>query len=736
MQYCQSRKLALPVAKAGGHLTLLARFNPGGPGDPPRLLGRGSTYLYSLKPGATVRFSGPFGEFALKPGAREKVFIGGGAGMAPLRAMIHARLDQGGSERLHYWYGARNVREAPYIDEMAQLAKRHANFSWHLVLSEAAESGAELLQGWVHEAIDEHLLRDHPDLATCEFYLCGPPPMLAATRQLLHTLGVDEDNIALFTCHRKPSRQDYSRSQMTSRLISAGLNPSGKFLGYGVGQPVGVPELAQGLFGSPAQFLLTAFRWSSLILKLQYNISILWLSSLFAPPSTASGRTIKTTANHPYLVNLRQTQEDTAGTGPGGLGWDGARGTQLGQSQEDITGKRRTAPANRLSRTRPSRLAIQQPFQPSSNELSGDYTQWTKISELKEGMEIAAAKGECGLSFQSESGAALFTDAYFATGNNGKPLLENFGPILVKEGKDGWGRFLNRFWSDFYQDYPRIRANWEEKDVTEVIVKSKKDQSFLDAKADNISVIEARQATLQDGIYFIPSRAQGLYRSNKEAFIGEEFHLGSFLQKDIFIFDNPYGIVDSCLDIFVGQLGITIGDDAFSSIAGLDKLQDHIYWDARSFNAGFAKADFRIDRDSFAKIICHFLYLPKILYHMLLRASSLTATHAYAQESPQSPILWDKIVSIEPLPAERVYDIEVEGTHNFIGNGIFAHNTYLEDTPAAGAAAPVAARPSPEGPAADLGQCVTADTLLPVVNKVEGGRWKENTSSFHLPPSS
>ena len=90
--------------------------------------------------------------------------------------------------------------------------------------------------------------------------------------------------------------------------------------------------------------------------------------------TTASGRSIKTTANHPYLVNLRQTQEDTAGTGPGGLGWDGARGTQLGQSQEDITGKRRTAPANRLSRTRPSRLAIQQPFQPSSNELSGDYT--------------------------------------------------------------------------------------------------------------------------------------------------------------------------------------------------------------------------------------------------------------------------------------------------------------------------------------------------------------------------
>jgi Na+-transporting NADH:ubiquinone oxidoreductase subunit F len=192
----RSYSLALPVEKAGGRLTLLARFSPGRQDKKRHPTGKGSTYLYALKPGDTVRFSGPFGGFALKPGEREKVFIGGGAGMAPLRAMIHARLDNGARERIHFWYGARNLREAPYVDEMADLTRRYPNFSWHLVLSEEAEHGAGLLKGLVHEATHEHLLRDHPDLQSCEFYLCGPPAMLAATRGLLKKLGVAEDMIA------------------------------------------------------------------------------------------------------------------------------------------------------------------------------------------------------------------------------------------------------------------------------------------------------------------------------------------------------------------------------------------------------------------------------------------------------------------------------------------------------------------------------------------------------------
>lgn len=191
----RSYSLSLPVDAADGCLTLLTRFNPGprGTRHPP---GRGSTWLYTLKPGDRVAYSAPFGDFALKAGGREKVFIGGGAGMAPLRAMVHTLLAQGARERLHFWYGARSLREAPYVEEMAQLAQRHANFSWHLVLSEAAECDDGLLRGWVHEAAHEHLLRAHPDLHACEFYLCGPPPMLAATRQLFERLGVAEERIA------------------------------------------------------------------------------------------------------------------------------------------------------------------------------------------------------------------------------------------------------------------------------------------------------------------------------------------------------------------------------------------------------------------------------------------------------------------------------------------------------------------------------------------------------------
>ena len=168
----------------------------GGQGKKRHPTGKGSTYLYSLKPGDTVRFSGPFGDFALQPGNREKIFIGGGAGMAPLRAMVHALLDSDANERIHFWYGARNLREAPYVAEMAELAERHPNFTWHLVLSEEAEHGAGLIKGLVHEATHDALLRDHPDIHSCEFYLCGPPAMLSATRQLLNKLGVDEAMVA------------------------------------------------------------------------------------------------------------------------------------------------------------------------------------------------------------------------------------------------------------------------------------------------------------------------------------------------------------------------------------------------------------------------------------------------------------------------------------------------------------------------------------------------------------
>lgn len=186
----RSYSLAVPVDKAGGQLALLVRFLPG------QQPGRGSGYMYTLKEGDQVRFSGAFGDFAIRPGEREKIFIGGGAGMAPLRAMIHALLDGGSRAPMHFWYGARSHRDAPYVDEMRAFADRHPNFKWQLVLSEEGASAAEARTGLVHEAARDALLRQHPDLGSCDFYLCGPPAMLAATRLLLKDLGVHEDRIA------------------------------------------------------------------------------------------------------------------------------------------------------------------------------------------------------------------------------------------------------------------------------------------------------------------------------------------------------------------------------------------------------------------------------------------------------------------------------------------------------------------------------------------------------------
>lgn len=186
----RSYSLAIPAEQVDGQLTLLVRFMTG------QQPGKGSGFMYTLKEGDSVQFSGGFGDFSIKPGGREKVFIGGGAGMAPLRAMIHALLESGAVEPVHFWYGARSRRDAPYVDEMKAFAERHPNFKWQLVLSEEANAAAGITTGLVHEAARDALLRKHPDLGACDFYLCGPPAMLAATRKLLQELGVNDEHIA------------------------------------------------------------------------------------------------------------------------------------------------------------------------------------------------------------------------------------------------------------------------------------------------------------------------------------------------------------------------------------------------------------------------------------------------------------------------------------------------------------------------------------------------------------
>ncbi len=191
----RSYSLSSPTEQSDGQLTLLVRFIANQAGMNPQPLGIGSTYLYTLKEGDPVHFSGPFGDFAIMPGSREKVFIGGGAGMAPLRAMVRALLAGGARESIHFWYGARSLRDAPYIDEMSALASDHTNFQWHLVLSDEADSDGGQLRGLVHEVAHESFLRLHPDIHACDFYLCGPPAMLVSTRKLLAGIGINEDRI-------------------------------------------------------------------------------------------------------------------------------------------------------------------------------------------------------------------------------------------------------------------------------------------------------------------------------------------------------------------------------------------------------------------------------------------------------------------------------------------------------------------------------------------------------------
>jgi Na(+)-translocating NADH:ubiquinone oxidoreductase F subunit len=180
----RSYSLAMPVTRADGRLHLLVRFSPGRDdrGEPP---GKASSFIYSLKAGDQVMFNGPFGEFALRHGRAEKIFVGGGAGMAPLRAMVHALLEGGASESIQFWYGARNEREVPYAEEMASLAQQYTNFSWATVYSDSAIADHAM----VHEAVHRELLKRRDKVRDCEFYVCGPPAMLAATRQMLAALG-------------------------------------------------------------------------------------------------------------------------------------------------------------------------------------------------------------------------------------------------------------------------------------------------------------------------------------------------------------------------------------------------------------------------------------------------------------------------------------------------------------------------------------------------------------------
>jgi len=158
-----------------------------------------SSYIFNLKPGDQVIISGPYGEFLAKDTDAEMVFIGGGAGMAPMRSHIFDQLKRLHSKRkISFWYGARSLRESFYVDEFNELEKAHPNFSWHLALSDPLpEDNWDGLVGFIHEVLYENYLKDHPAPEDCEYYMCGPPMMNAALKQLLYELGVEEENVLL-----------------------------------------------------------------------------------------------------------------------------------------------------------------------------------------------------------------------------------------------------------------------------------------------------------------------------------------------------------------------------------------------------------------------------------------------------------------------------------------------------------------------------------------------------------
>ncbi|KGJ87144.1 NADH:ubiquinone reductase (Na(+)-transporting) subunit F [Colwellia psychrerythraea] len=161
--------------------------------------GKMSSFIFSLKAGDKVTISGPFGEFFAKETDDEMVFIGGGAGMAPMRSHIFDQLKRLNSKRkMSFWYGARSKREMFYEDDYNGLAADNDNFQWHVALSDPQpEDNWDGLTGFIHNVLFEEYLKDHEAPEDCEYYMCGPPMMNAAVIGMLKDLGVEDENIML-----------------------------------------------------------------------------------------------------------------------------------------------------------------------------------------------------------------------------------------------------------------------------------------------------------------------------------------------------------------------------------------------------------------------------------------------------------------------------------------------------------------------------------------------------------
>jgi Na+-transporting NADH:ubiquinone oxidoreductase subunit F len=170
---------------------------PGAPASVPP--GKMSSYIFNLKPGDKVVISGPFGEFFARDSDAEMIFIGGGAGMAPMRSHIFDQLKRLKTERkISFWYGARSLREAFYIEDFDRLQAEHDNFTWSITMSDALpEDNWTGYTGFIHQSLYENYIKDHFAPEDCEYYMCGPPMMNAAVIKMLEDQGVERDNIFL-----------------------------------------------------------------------------------------------------------------------------------------------------------------------------------------------------------------------------------------------------------------------------------------------------------------------------------------------------------------------------------------------------------------------------------------------------------------------------------------------------------------------------------------------------------
>ena len=168
--------------------------------------GIASSYIFSLKPGDKVIMSGPYGEFRPQYGTgKEVIWVGGGAGMAPLRAQImhmlkgHGIAPEDRAREMHYFYGARALEEIPFLDDFLALEKEFPNFHFHLALDrpdpKADEAGIKYTPGFVAPVMGDTYLKQHEAPEDCEYYLCGPPMMAKTVLDLLHSLGVEDQDI-------------------------------------------------------------------------------------------------------------------------------------------------------------------------------------------------------------------------------------------------------------------------------------------------------------------------------------------------------------------------------------------------------------------------------------------------------------------------------------------------------------------------------------------------------------